>query len=226
MQAQEMTGRTIAIGDIHGCSAALRTLLAAIDPQPQDRIIALGDYVDRGPDSSGALDQLVELEKRCQLVMLLGNHEVMLLQSLENYRALEMWRECGGDTTLASYGGSLDNMPREHLRLLSRCRRYYETDTHFFVHANYDSQLPLDEQSDESLLWLHLRFRMPRPHFSGKVAVVGHTPQSGCRVLEMPHLICLDTCCYGDGCLSAMEMTTRQLWQVNPAGELLPPKER
>jgi serine/threonine protein phosphatase 1 len=214
-----MTGRTIAIGDIHGCVAALDALLEAIDPRPDDLIVTLGDYIDRGPDSRGVLDRLVELDHRCKLVPLLGNHEVMLLQALGNERAATLWRECGGKATLASYGGDLSDIPREHLRFFTRCRRFYETDSHLFVHANYDAELPLDQQSDELLLWTHIRHRMPKPHRSGKVAVVGHTPQGGRRVLETPHLICLDTCCYGDGCLSAMELATRQLWQATPAGE-------
>src|SRR5688572_29707853 len=63
-----MPRRTIAIGDIHGCSAALRTLVAAIEPTSEDTLLALGDYVDRGPDSKGVLEELLALEKRCRLV--------------------------------------------------------------------------------------------------------------------------------------------------------------
>lgn len=76
-----MPNRTIAIGDIHGCSAAFRALLTAISPQPGDTIVTLGDYVDRGVDSKGAIDLLIELEKRCRLVPLLGNHDEMMLEA-------------------------------------------------------------------------------------------------------------------------------------------------
>ena len=220
-----MAGRTIAIGDIHGCAAAFDALLAAIAPQEGDLLIALGDYIDRGPDSRGVLDRLLELEQRCKLVSLLGNHEVMLLQALANERAEALWRECGGEETLASYGGQITGIPREHLKFLTRCQRYYETDTHFFVHANYDHRLPLDEQTDELLLWTHLLYRMPKPHVSGKIAVVGHTPQAACRVLELPYLIGLDTCCYGDGCLTALNLESGERWQATAAGELLPAVE-
>lgn len=213
-----MTGRTIAIGDIHGCAAALDALLAAIAPQPDDLIITLGDYIDRGPDSRRVLDRLVRLDSECRLVALLGNHEAMLLQSLASERVATLWRECGGEETLASYGGEFANIPREHLKFLTCCRRYYETDCHFFVHANYDPDLPLDEQSDELLLWTHLKRRMPKPHISGKIAVVGHTPQAGRQIMEVPHLICLDTGCYAGGCLSAMDLFTGQLWQASADG--------
>src|SRR4029453_4765190 len=74
-----MPGRTIAIGDIHGCAAALGALVAAIEPTADDTLVALGDYVDRGPNSRGVLDELLALAKRCRLVPLLGNHEIMLL---------------------------------------------------------------------------------------------------------------------------------------------------
>jgi len=63
-----MPGRTIAIGDIHGCSAALERLLRVVQPEPADKIIALGDYIDRGPDSRGVIDQLIDLSRRVRLV--------------------------------------------------------------------------------------------------------------------------------------------------------------
>jgi len=210
-----MAARTIAIGDIHGCASALDAILAQIAPQPDDRIVTLGDYIDRGPDSRRVIDRLIELDSQCQLVPLLGNHEVMLLQALTIERSVPLWRECGGEQTLASYGGDLANIPREHLKFFTRCRRYFETDTHLFVHANYDPKLPLDEQSDELLHWIHIRHRMPGPHISGKIAVVGHTPQSNRQILRTPHLICLDTCCYGGGCLTAMDLGSGQIWQAD-----------
>ena len=72
---------TIAIGDIHGCSAALDALLDAIRPRPEDTIVTLGDYINRGPDSRGVLDRLIDLGRRCRLVPLLGNHDQMLLEA-------------------------------------------------------------------------------------------------------------------------------------------------
>src|SRR4026209_381065 len=100
-----MTKRTIAIGDVHGCSVALQTLIAAINPQPEDTIVTLGDYVDRGPDSRGVIDQLIALIDRCELVPLLGNHDLMLLQSITDRAMFDFWQTCGGSATLESYGG-------------------------------------------------------------------------------------------------------------------------
>lgn len=83
-----MSGRLIAIGDIHGCSAALDAVLSALQPHLTDTIIPLGDYVDRGPDSRGVLEQLIALGKRTRLIPILGNHDEMLLNILDGHRYL------------------------------------------------------------------------------------------------------------------------------------------
>jgi serine/threonine protein phosphatase 1 len=209
-----MMPRTIAIGDIHGCSHALASILAAIDPQPADTIITLGDYVDRGIDSKGVLDMLIGLSNRCRLIPILGNHDEIMLKAKDNRSAFRTWMEFGGITTLDSYGdtGQIDLVPYEHFEFLRSCVPYYETDTHFFVHANYDPDLPLDQQDDHTLRWLSLADRIPTPHFSGKVAVLGHTSMR--EVLRLPHLIGIDTgCCFG-GNLTAVEVGTSKMWQA------------
>jgi len=215
-----MPSRTIAIGDIHGCAAALRALIAAIEPTPDDILVMLGDYVDRGPDSRGVLDFVLELEQRYRLVPLLGNHELMLLDALENPRVLGPWLECGGDPTVRSYDGRLSNIPPDHLAFIHRCKRYYEIPTHFFVHANYAAEIPLDEQPDYLLFWEHLHIHFPAPHENGKIAIVGHTSQKLGEILDLGHVICLDTFCYGGGWLTALDVETGQIWQTDRQGRL------
>ena len=73
--------RYLAIGDIHGYADVLRQLLEFVQARPEDRIITLGDYVDRGPDSHGVLEQLIALHATGQLVSLRGNHDVMMLEA-------------------------------------------------------------------------------------------------------------------------------------------------
>jgi serine/threonine protein phosphatase 1 len=212
--------RLIAIGDIHGCSLALRALLDAIAPAPDDTIVTVGDYVDRGLDSKGVLDELIALADRCRLVSILGNHDEMMLHARDGKGDLRFWLECGGQTALDSYAdrAGLNAVPREHFRFLASCRAYFETETHFFTHANYRADLPLDRQNEQVLRWLSLRDHVPEPHVSGKTAVVGHTPQE--EVLNLVHLICLDTdCCHG-GWLTALDVTTGRIWQANEAGRL------
>jgi len=212
--------RLIAIGDIHGYSAALHAVLDAIAPRKCDTLVTLGDYVDRGPDSRGVLDTLIELRDRCQLVPLLGNHDQLFLQVCEGHDELFVdWFAFGGNATLGSYGRRLDDVPCEHLDFLRGCVRYAETPRHFFVHANYLEDVPLAEQPDEVLLWESLRSRQPRRHCSGKTAIVGHTAQKDpIEILNLGHLVCIDTWIYGTGWLTAIDVDTGRVWRADQNG--------
>lgn len=217
-----MSGRTIAIGDIHGCATALAKLIEAVAPQPDDTIVTLGDYVDRGPRSREVLDQLIALKSRCRLVPLLGNHDEAMLGALADGQTIQSWIMIGGLPTLESYGfsGDFDVFPVEHVDFLQGCLPYYETDSHFFVHANYDPRLALERQDRIMLRWLSLREHNPGPHISHKVAVVGHTAQPKGVYLYLGYLICIDTgCCYGDW-LTALDVEHGHVWQSNEQGEL------
>src|SRR5947209_8352154 len=108
--------RTLAVGDIHGCLRALDALLAAVRLQPDDRLITLGDYTDRGPDSHGVIERLLELGDRCRLVCLRGNHDQMMLDARHDPMVLREWLQFGGRQTLQSYAprggpGHLDEVP-------------------------------------------------------------------------------------------------------------------
>jgi serine/threonine protein phosphatase 1 len=223
-----MAGRTIAIGDIHGCSAALRALLAVIDPAPEDTLIPLGDYIDRGPDSNGVLDLLIGLAQQCRLVPLLGNHEEMLLAALADRKALEVWLACGGVEAVLSYGwvaggprrALAELIPEEHRRFLAGCHPFHETATHLFLHAGYVPELPMDEQPGLALRWRVTDARTAAPHCSGKVAVMGHTPQKSGEVLDLGFLVCIDTDCCRGGWLTALEVDSGEVWQVDREGRL------
>ena len=86
------------------------------------------------------------------------------------------------------------------------------------MHANYDPKLPLANQEIYTLLWSHLRNDMPSRHQSGKTAIVGHTSQKSGEVLDRGYLKCIDTCCYGGGWLTALDVFSGQTWQVNQDG--------
>jgi serine/threonine protein phosphatase 1 len=137
-----------------------------------------------------------------------------MLKSKRSQSAFREWMEIGGITTLDSYGssGQITLVPKEHFKFLRSCVRFFETETHFFVHGNYDSSLPLDQQNEQVLRWLSLRERVPRPHVSGKIAVLGHTPQP--EILNLGHLICLDTGCAVGGKLTAMDMGNGEVWDA------------
>src|SRR4051794_35329064 len=101
--------RVLAIGDIHGCSRALDALLAAVAPSPDDLIVTLGDYIDRGLDSAGVIDRLIRLSTTHSLIPLRGNHEEVMLDARRGPEFLEVWKRCGGDTALISYAPEDDN---------------------------------------------------------------------------------------------------------------------
>lgn len=214
------SGRTIAISDIHGCLAALETVLQGLQPRSDDTIVTLGDYVDRGPDSRGAIDRLIALQAQCRLIPLLGNHDDMFLEICGGRLYLmDEWLRYGGDATVASYGGRVpDGVPPAHLEFLRACRLYYETDRHLFVHGNYWAAMPLGQQDSRVLLWESLKTRLPGPHCSGKIAVVGHTAQKDGQIFDLGYLKCIDTCCYGSGWLTAMDVESGQLWQADKQG--------
>lgn len=214
--------RTIAIGDIHGCAIALQRLLDEIKPTRDDTIVGIGDYVDRGMDSAGVLEILVNLVPVCRFVPLIGNHELMMYKGLHSKKKgeFDFWFHHGGNATLASYGGRIENIPQHHVTFLSHCLRFYETETHFFIHANYDPVLPLLEQRDEVIFWQHIGEIPPELHISGKIAVVGHTPQVEGEIRDLGHVKIIDTYCYGDQWLTALDVTNGTIWQTNNVGEL------
>jgi serine/threonine protein phosphatase 1 len=148
-----MPGRLFAVGDIHGCSTALKALIEAIDPQPDDTIICLGDVIDYGPDSKGAIEQLINLSSRCRLILLQGNHEEMLFRAAESPSELNTWIYSGGEDTLKCYPGRGENelIDPDHFGFVERnCRDYHETDDFIFIHANYFPNLPMPSCVNDS----------------------------------------------------------------------------
>ena len=216
-----MSNRTIAIGDIHGCADALQSLLDVIKPDQTDTLITLGDYIDRGPNSAGVINIMTELISVCTVVPILGNHEIMMTNGLKSRREFEFWMFNGGKSTLQSYGGDMNNMPMHHRTFINFCKPWHETETHIFLHAAYDPVVPLDRQTDDLLFWKHIDERFtPEPHFSGKTVICGHTPQVDGEIKDFGHIKIVDTFCYGDKWLSALDVKTGEYIQARADGAL------
>lgn len=219
--------RTLAIGDVHGCSDVLDTLLAAVRPAADDLLVFLGDYVDRGPDSRGVIDRLLALGRAHRLVPLRGNHEVMMARARVDRSEFRMWSQVGGLQTLGSYGpapgraGTLADVPAEHWTFIEEtCRDYFETDTHIFVHANLYPDLPLAEQPEEMLFWEFLDADRPTRHESEKTMICGHTSQRSGEILDLGTAVCIDTHAYGGGWLTCLDVGSGRYWQANQVGKV------
>jgi serine/threonine protein phosphatase 1 len=215
--------RHLAVGDIHGCFTALTALAAAVPFQSEDLIITLGDYVNRGPNSRAVLDWLIARQQQGTLIPLRGNHEIMMLRARDSEEALQEWLGYGGDATLASYArsgaaGRLADIPDAHWQFVEEeTRAWYETETHFFVHANVYADCPLREQPDFMLYWE--KFDDPPPHESGKIMVCGHTAQKSGLPRSIGHAVCIDTRVYSQGWLTCLDTGSGQFWQANQRGE-------
>ena len=214
-----MSGRTLAIGDIHGCDVALDKLLRILSIASDDTVIVLGDAVDRGPGTKQVVDRLLQLARECRLIFILGNHEEMLLDALTEQAAVEGWLRYGGAATLSSYGGDPGNIPPEHLDFFRSAVNFLETERDVFLHANLEPGIPLDRQQAEWLRWTHLSgFEIPHP--SGKRIVCGHTPQKSGYPLVMPGWTCIDTFACSTGWLTCLNVATNDFCQANQLGNL------
>lgn len=171
------------IADIHGCCRALRGLLDTINPDEKlDTLVFLGDYINRGEDSKGVIDLLLELKKRFQrFVALRGNHEEILLNYLRG-GSKDFFLKIGGVQTLESYGmtppwpDSLDGMlPSAHVVFFNDLLPYWETDSHIFVHAGLQPGVHISQQSSDWLFWAREEFIHLKNPFPKKI-IYGHTP--------------------------------------------------
>ena len=216
--------RTLAIGDIHGCLAPLRLLWDTLNPQAEDHIIFIGDYVDRGPDSKGVIDFLIEKNRHFNLDCLCGNHEEKFFLSRIDKTDMAHWlQDWGGQQTLDSYGpNGIHDVPQSHWDFLLTNKAYVETDTHIFVHAYAEANVSMAQQLPYTLIhqkFNHPLYGPPRPHRSGKTIICGHTAQKNHLPLNIGHAICIDTDPGRGGWLTGLHVETGEYWQTNFAGE-------
>ena len=220
--------RLFAIGDLHGCLSALQGLLLAVDLGPADRVVTLGDYINKGPDTKGVLDQLIVLAQTGQLIALKGNHEFKMLAA-RTQQTFQLNDEVLLDRhTLASYGivpetakpkQALAQIPDTHWQFVStQCRDWWESDQHIFTHANVDPLKPMAEQPASKLFWE--KFNNPQPHMSGITLVCGHTRQKSGIPINLGHASCIDSWACGSGWLTALEVISGEIWQVNQRGKV------
>ncbi len=219
----------IAIGDIHGCVHTLDALLEELAPTVEDRLVFIGDYIDRGPDSKGVIDRLLALRQEHDCVFLRGNHEALMLEYLD-LGLFRPWRENGGIETLRSY---LDgtrtklrdlHLPPVHVDFVRATKIYYETDDFFFVHGGLKPAFSIRENlqrfDEETFLWERSHLEAPTLVWE-KTVICGHTPLQ--RPIDRDRLIAIDTgCVYHThprlGHLTAVRLPERQFVSVPYGG--------
>lgn len=218
-----MTQRLFAVGDVHGCSTALKTLIEAIATKPHDTLVFLGDVIDYGPDTRGVIEQLIDLSNRCRVILIQGNHEEMLFKALRSRDGRRYWESCGGVTTRRNYpecGDDVLILP-EHLAFLKeRCLDYLETDDFLFLHASYYPNRRMTDQTGDTLRWETVDPHRMARHYSGKTAIVGHTTRTDGEVLDLGFLIMIDTGAAMGGWLTALEVHSGEILQANQQGEM------
>ncbi len=213
-----------AIGDVHCCYRTLRVLVEdVIRPEPTDAIFLLGDYIDRGPDSKGVLDYLIELFDREDIFVspLLGNHEELCLQAAAGDKVAEkIWYGNGGLATLKSFGVERpEDIPKKYLDFMAAMRRIQVKDDYVLVHAGLDfaTDDPIHDTTPEFMLWDRSE-RVHPQNIGDRTLVCGHTvtPLFEIQKSLATSVIRLDNGCYdkghmGYGSLVALNLNTREL---------------
>ncbi|MBW4090787.1 MAG: serine/threonine protein phosphatase [Proteobacteria bacterium] len=181
--------RVYAIGDVHGCAAALGVLLGAIRadltarPVGRASIVLLGDYIDYGPDSAGVIDRLAAPLPGAEVVALRGDHEQMLLDALAgDAPAATDWLAAGGGASLASWGIPPGTpraawpalVPAAHRAFLEQLALSYRAGSYLFVHAGLRPGVALARQRRDDVLGIRAPF-LSEPAAFGVVVVHGHS---------------------------------------------------
>jgi serine/threonine protein phosphatase 1 len=225
-----------AIGDIHGRADLLADLHRRIAHDAQERaaerrvLVYLGDYIDRGPDSADVIDLVLDgAPAGFEIVRLLGNHERLMLEFLDNVRHAALWLRNGGDATLQSYGiepgvgphldaaplldlqmALVERLPARHLEFLQSLQLKHAEGDYFFAHAGVRPGVALEAQREEDLIWIRdLFLNSDADH--GRVVVHGHTIRPEPEFC--PNRIGIDTGAYYTGLLTclALEGTKQQI---------------
>jgi serine/threonine protein phosphatase 1 len=175
-----MKNRIFAIGDIHGCFNAMKELVEnKIKLKQEDKLIFLGDYIDRGPDSKAVIDYIIELQNNnYDVVTLLGNHEAMLIDALNNEDALSKWIQNGGSVTLKSFAiEALHDLEQKYVTFFNNLTLFYELDNYFFVHAGFNDKIEDPFSDNYCMLWMSTQ-QYFNPRLKDKTIIHGHSPVS------------------------------------------------
>ncbi|MFC2118241.1 metallophosphoesterase family protein [Bacteroidota bacterium] len=220
-----MNKRLFAIGDIHGCYKKFHALIEEnIQIKNSDKIILLGDYIDRGSQSKEVVDYIIDLQnKGFNIVPLIGNHEAMLLDAYNNNEFLSRWIQNGGSETLKSFGiGSVKGFETKYLEFFKGLNHYVAIEEFLFVHAGFNDNLNNPFEDRYHMIWV-CREKYKHPFLKDKTIIHGHSPisESFCNenLQAKNQVINIDTgCVYAEkvnyGKLTAIELYSKVLFSI------------
>ena len=213
-----------AISDIHGNSLTFRYMVEEkIQLKKEDTLYLLGDYIDRGPDSKGVIDYIFELQAAgFRVLTLRGNHEQLLIDSMEDSDSYALWVNNGGVQTMQSFQiKTFTELEQKYLDFFMGLVYYVETEHYFLVHAGFNFNRNDFLEDTYSMLWIrHWHHSLDKSLLNGKTIIHGHTPISLDRMKEMAKfqeypVLDIDGGCFmkrnGYGYLCAYNLTTREL---------------
>ncbi|MBX3570254.1 MAG: serine/threonine protein phosphatase [Rhizobiaceae bacterium] len=216
--------RIYAIGDVHGRLDLLTGMHRRIHDDiarggtADWRIVHLGDYIDRGPDSKGVIDFLVDATRRdARNICLCGNHDAGLLDFLAEPSLDSLFVRYGGVETARSYGvGGFDGaalgqfhrsllsaVPEHHLNFIAERPASVGFGDFFLCHAGVRPEIPLDRQVPDDLMWMRRGF-LDYEGLLEKVVVHGHTIVPEPEALA--YRINVDTGAYHSNRLTALKI--------------------
>lgn len=208
--------RTFVMGDIHGAYQALKQCLerSAFDYE-NDTLICLGDVCDGWPETKQCVDELLKIKK---LIYLLGNHDSWGLQWMKGIPSPDIWLTQGGNATVKSYP---DGVPDAHVNFFEKALPYFVLDNRMFVHAGFDLERPLENQTTEIFLWDRNLAYLALSLFQKKEWIqlskfkevyIGHTPVAGGKPIHSCEVWLMDTGAGWSGPLSMMDIETKELF--------------
>jgi serine/threonine protein phosphatase 1 len=218
-------GRLLAISDIHGCYDTFRSLLLThVKLTRSDKLILLGDYIDRGGKSREVIDFIIDLiNTGYDVIPLAGNHETMLLDAFKNEMMLPLWLLNDGDTTLESFGEkSVFNISKEYIDFFLGLKFWHGEGDFLFVHAGFNDQAPDPFTDKHGMIWeSHSSYENPMLKY--RTIIHGHRPKKISYVEDLINenskVIPIDTgCVYGKeegyGYLTALDAGEMKLISV------------
>lgn len=213
-----------AIGDIHGCLTALKTIFKKGPINRGDTVVFLGDYIDRGPNSAGVVDWLIQHRQDFNFKFILGNHEIMMQVAKTSPDRLMEWLYFGGAATLDSYGigddpNWMNKIDSTHWEFIDACLPYFQLQDYIFVHAGLETHVDLQDQNRHHLFWK--KYEIPEQYCDGKTVICGHTSRKNGEIADFGHTICIDTYAYGGMWLTCLNVETKEYIKANDKRQII-----